>query len=141
MEVCRLGKVVLVKDFLTAVRYHSASQSAGPGIAAQWHQTFEEWLQRNPDYLDRDRLNVLRQHMLERLVHQTFKAYYKHHLGQFGLLRSIRHAMPGIPRCNRSWTAGFLPTWLEMRSIEVSGKVRGLLQQSWTSGGLDRKAA
>ena len=44
VEVCRLGRVVLVKDFLTAVRCHSASQSAAPDIAAQWHQAFEEWL-------------------------------------------------------------------------------------------------
>ena len=51
VEVCRLGKVVLVEDFLTAVRCHPASQSAGPGVVAQWHQTFEEWLRRNQRHL------------------------------------------------------------------------------------------
>ena len=29
VDVCQLGKVVLVKDFLTEIRYHAASQSAG----------------------------------------------------------------------------------------------------------------
>jgi glycosyltransferase involved in cell wall biosynthesis len=96
-EVCRLGKVVLVEDFLTAVRYHGASQSAQPGIAAQWHQTFEEWLRRNRRHFDHDRLRLLRRHMLDRLVHQAFKAYYQRNDREFRLLRSYLERYAGDP--------------------------------------------
>ena len=88
LDVCRMGKVVLVKDFLTSVRCHPASQSAGLGIAAKWHQSFEEWLTRNQRHLDRDRLHSLRRQMLDRLVHQTVKAYHKRDGREFRLLRN-----------------------------------------------------
>ena len=132
VEVCRLGKVVLVKDFLTAVRYHSASQSAGPDIAAQWHQTFEEWLQRNPEYLDRDRLNTLRRQMLGRLVHQTFKAHYKHHAGNSDCSCNYL-ALCRDPAVQPLLDGRIPPYWFYTLHRGL-GKLRGLWQGLWMSG-------
>ena len=73
-EVSRLGKMVLVPEFLTAVRCHHASQSMTPGIVAQWHATFEQWLRRNEGVLDPQMVQSLRRRMLDRLVHRAYQA-------------------------------------------------------------------
>jgi glycosyltransferase involved in cell wall biosynthesis len=142
VEACRLGKVVLVKAFLTAVRYHSASQSAGPGIAARWHQTFEEWLQRNPECLERERLDVLRRQMLERLVHQTFKAHYKHHERAFKLLCNYLTRYAGDPAVQPLLEGRIPPRWFYVLHRGI-WKLRSLWQESWCSGkpAESRKAA
>ncbi|MGA2253404.1 MAG: glycosyltransferase family 2 protein [Thermoguttaceae bacterium] len=133
VDVCQLGKVVLVKEFLTAVRYHSASQSAGPGVVAQWHQTFEEWLRRNQDRLDRDRLRSLRRQMLDRLVHQTFKAYYKQQGREFGLLRNYLAQYAGDPAVQPLLEGRIPPYWF-YSLYRGLGKLRGLWQELWMGG-------
>ncbi len=87
-EVSRLGKMVLVPEILTAVRCHRASQSAAAGIAAHWHETFSEWLRRNEHILDVRMVCSLRRKLLERLVHQSFRAYYKRNWDDYQLLRN-----------------------------------------------------
>jgi glycosyltransferase involved in cell wall biosynthesis len=86
-EVSRLGKMVLVPEFLTAVRCHRASQSAAAGIAARWHETFEEWLRRNEGCLDSRMVRSLRRRMLNQLVHRAFRAHYQGNRNEHQLLR------------------------------------------------------
>jgi glycosyltransferase involved in cell wall biosynthesis len=86
VEVSRLGKMVLVPEILTAIRCHRAMQSATVGIAAHWHETFEEWLRMNEQALDPQRVGTLRRKLLEQLVHKTFKAYYKRNLPEYQFL-------------------------------------------------------
>ncbi len=140
VEVCRLGRVVLVKDFLTAVRCHSASQSAAPDIAAQWHQAFEEWLARNPACLAPDRLGLLRRQMLDRLVHQALKAHYKHHDRQFGLLRNYLTRYAGDPAVQPLLDGKIPPRWFYTLHRGL-GKLRGLWQELWTGGQADDPAS
>ena len=90
-EVSRLGKMVLVPEILTAVRCHRASQSAAAGIAAHWHETFSEWLRRNEHILDVRMVCSLRRKLLERLVHQSFRAYYKRNWDDYQLLATLSH--------------------------------------------------
>lgn len=87
VEVARLGTIVLVPEFLTAVRCHRASQSTVPGIVARWHTTFDEWLRRNACELDPQMVQSLRRRMLEQLVHQAFRAHYEGNADAFRLLR------------------------------------------------------
>jgi glycosyltransferase involved in cell wall biosynthesis len=133
LDICRLGKVVLVKDFLTAVRRHPASQSAGPGVVAQWHQTFEEWLRRNQGRLDGDGLRSLRRKMLDRLMHQTLTAYYKRDGREFGLLRNYLARYAGDPAVQPLLDGRIPPHWFYALHRGL-GKLRGLWQGLWMSG-------
>jgi len=133
VDVCQLGKVVLLKDFLTKIRYHTASQSAGPAIVAHWHETFEEWLRQNQGRLDDDRLCSLRRQMLQRLVHQTFKAYYKRHSREFGLLRNYLAQYAGDPMVQPLLDGKIPPHWF-YTLYRGLGKLWGLWQESWMRG-------
>ncbi|MGO8688254.1 MAG: glycosyltransferase [Thermoguttaceae bacterium] len=137
VEVCRLGKVVLVEDFLTAVRCHPASQSAGPGVVAQWHQTFEEWLRRNQPRLDCDRLRSLRRQMLNRLVHQAFKAHYKGNGREFQLLRDYLARYAEDPAVRPLLEGRIPPHWFYALHRGL-GKLWCRCQELWISGEPDR---
>jgi len=132
VDVCQLGKVVLVNDFLTKIRYHSASQSAKPAVVARWHQTFEEWLRRNQDCLNADRLLLLRRKMLNRLVHQTFKAYYKRQSREFALLRNYLAQYAGDPVVQPLLDGRIPPYWFYTLHRGL-GKLRGAWRELWLS--------
>ena len=133
VDVCRLGKVVLLKDFLTEVRYHPASQSAGLGIVSQWHQTFEEWLLRNEEHLDRARLRSLRRQMLDRLVHQTFKSHYQRNDREFGVLRNYLARYAGDPVV-QPLLDGKIPSYWFYTLNRTLGKLQGMSRGLWRSG-------
>ncbi len=61
VEVSRLGQMKLVPEPLVALRRHTSSQSAAPGIAAHWHATFEQWLRINAHALDSQHVESLRE--------------------------------------------------------------------------------
>jgi glycosyltransferase involved in cell wall biosynthesis len=125
-EVSRLGKMVLVPEILTAVRCHPASQSAATGIAAHWHETFLEWLRRNEQTLDFRMVCTLRRKLLERLVHQCFKAYYKCKWNDYNLLRNYlaRYA-------DDSAVKALLDEKIPPRWLYTLRQVLGKLSASW----------
>jgi glycosyltransferase involved in cell wall biosynthesis len=133
VDACRLGKVVLVEGFLTALRCHAASQSAAPGVVAQWHRTFEEWLRRNQWQLDGDRLRALRRRMLDRLVCQAFEAYYQGKGGEFQAIRDYLARYAGEPAVQPLLEARIPPRWLYTLS-RGRGRLRRLWQGLCASG-------
>jgi glycosyltransferase involved in cell wall biosynthesis len=124
LDVCQLGEIVLLTDFLTEVRYHSASQSAAPGVIAQWHRTYEEWLRRNEKRLDREQVRSLRRQMLDRLVHKTFKAYYLGRDREFQLLRDYLAQYAEDPAVKQVLEGRFPPHWFYTLHRGL-GKLRG----------------
>jgi glycosyltransferase involved in cell wall biosynthesis len=123
VEVSRLGRIVLVPELLTMVRRHRSSQSAAAGIAALWHETFEEWLRRNEGVLDRRRLLSLRRKMLEQLVHQTFKAHYRGNVNEFRLLRNYLNRYAGDSAVQPLLDGRIPPRWFYVlrRSLRKLG--------------------
>jgi len=86
VEIARLGRIVLVPEYLTGVRCHDASQSRARGIVALWHATFTTWLQQHAGELDPQRVKSLQHRMLELVVHRAFQAYYRDDLEVYRLL-------------------------------------------------------
>lgn len=87
VEVSRQGRIVLVPEVLADIRSHSGSQSAAPGVAARWHETFEQWLQQNENRLNAQCVRRLRRSLLEQLTHRAFRAYYKQKQEEYDHLR------------------------------------------------------
>jgi glycosyltransferase involved in cell wall biosynthesis len=110
-EVSRLGKMALMPEILTAVRCHPTSQSAGAGIAAHWHETFLEWLRRNEQTLDARMVGSLRRKLLKRLVHQSFKAYYKCKWNDYRLLRDYLARYADDPSVKALLDGRIPPRW------------------------------
>ncbi len=134
VEVARLGKFVLVPDFLTAVRCHRASQSAAPGIAARWHATFEEWLRRNGQCLDVQTLRSLRRQILGRLVHQAYKAHYRRDESEFRLLCDYLTRYAEDPAVQRLLD-GKMPSHWSYAINRRLGKLKGVWRRWWTRAG------
>ena len=131
VEVARLGKFVLVPGFLTAVRCHRASQSAAPGIAARWHETFQEWLRRNEQRLDAQTLRSLRRQILGRLVHQAYKAHYRRDESEYRLLCDYLTRYAGDPMVQRLLDDRIPPRWVYKINRRL-GKLRGFCERLWT---------
>ncbi len=82
------------------------------GIAARWHETFEEWLKRNEASLDSLMVHSLRRKMLDRLLHRTFKAYYKRNWTEYHLLRNYLRRYSGDSAVQRLLDGRIPPRWL-----------------------------
>ena len=87
-----------------------------------------------------NRLSLLRQQMLDRLVHQTLKAHYKHHDRQFGLLRNYLARYRRRPR--GAAVAGRQdPSPLVLYAPSRPGKTAGPVAGVWTRDRADDRPA
>jgi hypothetical protein len=111
VDVGRYGQIVLVPEVLVGIRIHAKSQSSSLGVQAKWHQTVQEWLNRNPHQLDKPTLESLRHESLSHLCRQTWFALYSGDRQNYEMLRSYLRSFSGHPEVDRLIRSRPWPRW------------------------------
>ena len=87
LDLVLVGRLVLVPERLSGIRFHARSQSAAPDMYARWHESFDNWVCGNREALGPGEAERLRNVLLNQLLEVAWAAYWKRDWRQFHALR------------------------------------------------------
>jgi hypothetical protein len=98
LDLCRVGKVEIVREHLAYYRKTPGSQSHLLNIDCLRHVSLEEWIERNRSTLTIDEINAFQQKMDEGLLERARWALYKRNWPIFEAIQEFVRKRPDYAR-------------------------------------------